>query len=78
MIRHDEREVCDADCMRANNCHGFAECGLCRERFCVLDLDDGGLCPDCAEKADAEREVTSTQDKQKVRQTKGKIRCLTR
>ena len=56
MSRHDEREVCDADCMRANNCHGFAECGLCRERFCVLDLDDGGLCPDCAEKADAERE----------------------
>lgn len=67
MSRYDEREVCDADCMTANNCHGFAECGLCRERFCVLDLDDGGLCPDCAEKADAEREEGNRQSPNEAR-----------
>ncbi len=56
MNRHDEREVCDADCMMANRCHGFAECGGCHEMMCVLNLGDDGLCPDCGGKKDKETE----------------------
>ena len=57
MTAYTQAETCDADCMRANNCHGFAECGICRERTCVLNLGDDGLCPDCGDKRDKEMEA---------------------
>lgn len=62
MSRHTQEEVCDADCMAANGCHGFAECGVCHERMCVLNLGNDGLCPDCGDKKDGEMETTNERE----------------
>jgi len=53
--------VCDSDCMDVNGCSGHARCSSCGSVVCGCDLDDNGLCDDCAAEA-AEAETDGCHD----------------
>lgn len=46
---------CDADCAGINHCRiGGFQCERCRRWFCAGDLNEDGLCDDCAEEEEEE------------------------
>ena len=42
---------CDRECAWANRCSGVGgtRCADCGAWYCTLDMDENGLCADCAE-----------------------------
>ena len=48
--RRATANTCDADCMGANHCSGFEVCSDCGRVMCGCELDEHGLCEECAEK----------------------------
>jgi len=49
--------VCDRDCAGANNCRiGGYKCKGCGYWFCTDDIDENGLCDECAEARRREQE----------------------
>lgn len=48
---------CDGECSRANGCAiGGKRCEGCGLYFCALELDENGMCDDCAEEQAAREE----------------------
>ena len=43
--------TCSWDCAKANGCKAhFVACEKCGRDMCGLDLNEDGICPDCAER----------------------------
>lgn len=54
MERVPDNSICDADCRGANCCSGRAFCEDCGGVFCGCELDENGLCEECAEARERE------------------------
>lgn len=51
------KTCCDRDCAGANNCWiGGYQCKGCGYWFCADEIDDDGLCDECAEERRLEQE----------------------
>lgn len=45
------KTCCDRDCAAANDCiEGGIECDWCGRYFCSHEIDERGLCAECAKK----------------------------
>lgn len=65
MILHKRfGDACTQDCANNNSCTGYVACERCGVRFCVYDLNDAGLCADCAIEALIEDELEDDEGKE--------------
>lgn len=54
----EPKTCCDRECAEANDCiEGGVECDRCGRYFCSQELDERGLCAECAEEAEKEQEA---------------------